>query len=157
MSITQILFYNNFIDLTLKLAVSHDIYNDTNKTFDFFVRKKVIFEHTKSNSCNTINIWKSKCFYNYYLNDINKHNIICSINFNINNDDIEIFNFKGSPINKHILLLYIENIAKYNNIKTLIVNDIDYNDNKDFYRYFPVNLIIKLKTNNYLHFMSKLK
>ena len=155
MSLTQILFYNNLLDLTLKLSSTHDIFKDTNKSFDFFMRKKVIIEHKKENSYNTINIWNSQCFYNYYFNNIDNNNMICSINYIINNDNIEIYNFKGSPLNKYILLLYIENIAKYNNISTLIVNDVDYNDNKNFYKYFPIHLIIKLKTNNYLQFLSK--
>jgi hypothetical protein len=153
--VKEIVIYNTLFDLAVNLSLSYDIFNNSDKIYDLTFKNKIICSYKNNeDNINSIRIWKSKCFYSYYFNDIDRNNFIGGIDYKINKDNIEIFKLEGTFLSKYVLLQYMDNIAKYNNI-TKLIKRLSNNNNQNFYNYKPMDLIISLNCHSYFNLLSK--
>ena len=154
MHFNNICIFNTFSILTNSL----NNYN-LNSDLNLFLNDKYILGeciHKKYNY-KIIRIWKSKAIYNYYFDDMDiTKNLIGNLDYKINDDYIKIeylsisdkfdnaivttdiiLNDEDSNELKNSLIKYIENIAKINNIKKII---IDVHNNLKYYnKYYKDN------------------
>ena len=140
MVFNNIYIFNNFSTLTNSLN-NYNMKSDLNI---FLNDKYIIGECIIDDKYKFIRIWKSKAFFNYYFNEMDIiDNLICCLDYKIDNDNIKIeylsisdnfdkyddyFNKKKYILNdyesnelKNSLIKYIENIAKINNKNKIIV------------------------------------
>lgn len=147
----SIKMFDTLLNLTTMLSNAHFIksknkyeyYSDLNTLFKNSYTNKIILKQHQLNNLYMLRCWKSKCFYNYILDDHTNTNFIGGINYNIDkeNDYIKIeyltvnndyYNRKyNNPIIlneyecqelKRSLIKYMENIAIYNNISKIIID-----------------------------------
>jgi hypothetical protein len=157
MHFNNIFIFNTFNSLTNSL-------NNYNSNFvqspNIFLNDKYILgECIEDYNLKYIRIWKSKACFNYYFNKMHMtDNLIACLDYTINNDHIKIeylsisddfdINYRKNIILndndaielKNSLILYIENIAKINNLNKII---IDVHNNLKYYnKYFKDNNFI---------------
>jgi hypothetical protein len=111
--------------------------NELESKSNFLIYNKYVVG-IKNDTNNYLRIWKSKAIKNYYFNDMKAfHNLICCLDYKINNDHIKIeyLSINNLIYNKDLILndddatklkialiKYIEKIAKKNNLDKIIIN-----------------------------------
>lgn len=144
MIFTKIFIYDKFKSLLISLNNNNFISELNYNQYD-----KIILGENNNNNINRIRIWKSNAINDYYKNDMCSNNLLGCLDYIIykNYIKIEFLSIKDGFENliykkKNILneidskdlndslIMYIEKIAKLNNIKKII---IDVHHNLKFY------------------------
>lgn len=163
--------FHSILTMTNALRLNTNL-NDKSYKFNFlnknFILKNNYYNTIFSNSIEYHNIkcWNSRCFLNYHLENFNENNMIFSLDFLINKEDInntfikidylyvnnDYYDIKYNEYFKKTnlilkesetkliiksLIYYIENIAKKENINKII---IDVHNNLERYNYELIDL-----------------